>query len=399
MAFNFSNLFQKTPITISEEIGSLAIMKSYNSGISLDEAYKIPAFKMAMDIITNTIANLEIKNYQHLNNEVIPVDHELHYLFNFKPNPFDTAFYMKKQLVENLLLYGIAYVYKSDQDLYVLDTKHMSLEKYTDEAEVVVGEVIYKYSKYSTKVIPEDKLIIIKIAESGILENGEVILRATLNGLNLISSTLYNGTSPAGVLKTDSKLTKDVAERLRESWKEIYTGAKNSGKTVILESGMEYQPISNSLADMQMVEQNSSLISEIARLFNLPESMISTNGNKYDSLEQNNIQFLQLCLQPILSAIENSFDKEYLDGNQSFFRFDTAELIRVSEKEKIEIVEKLLNNGLISFSEAREKLDLPMKGNMDYFVHSLGHVLRDTETDNIINLNTLLNEKEEKLNE
>lgn len=38
-----------------------------------------------------------------------------------------------------------------------------------------------------------------------------------------------------------------------------------------------------------------------------------------------------------------------------------------------------------------------MKGNMDYFVHSLGHVLRDAETDNIINLNTLLNEKEEKL--
>lgn len=39
MAFNFNNLFQKTPIPISEEIGSLAIMKSYNSGISLDEAY------------------------------------------------------------------------------------------------------------------------------------------------------------------------------------------------------------------------------------------------------------------------------------------------------------------------------------------------------------------------
>ena len=43
---------------------------------------------------------------------------------------------------------------------------------------------------------------------------------------------------------------------------------------------------------------------EICRLLNVPESLVSAEANKYGSIEQNNIHFLQYSLSPVFSAIE-----------------------------------------------------------------------------------------------
>ena len=93
--------------------------------------------------------------------------------------------------------------------------------------------------------------------------------------------------------------------------------------------------------------------SEIARLFNVPESMINSNLNKYNSNAAENLHFLQYTLSPIISAFESALDKS---------------LLLESEKKKMVTISVLM---LQRFSEERQKnklkpLDKLLKRNIKY---------------------------------
>ena len=124
-------------------------------------------------------------------------------------------------------------------------------------------------------------------------------------------------------------------------------------------------------------------IAEIARLFNVPESMLNADANKYASNEQNNLHFLQYTLSPIISSIEMALDKSLLLESEKeeeyYFRFDTTEILRTTEKERIEAAAEGLQRGFYSLNETRTKFDMP-KLEDDYFMWSLGHVLFNPKT-------------------
>ncbi len=73
--------------------------------------------------------------------------------------------------------------------------------------------------------------------------------------------------------------------------KNFTVALKNSANTVILEEGMEYQPLSMNPNEIQMTESRRDVNSEICKLFGVPESMVSAKANKYGTLAQNNMHF------------------------------------------------------------------------------------------------------------
>src|SRR5699024_3369389 len=135
--------------------------------------------------------------------------------------------------------------------------------------------------------------------------------------------------------------------------------------------------------ELDLTNVRKHTVSEIARIFNVPESMINSSLNKYSSNEQNNIYFLQYCLAPIITSIESAFNKSLLletEKNEGyFFRFDVSELLRTTEKEKIETVVKAMEKGLLSINEARAKIDMP-NIKEDYFTWNLGSIFYDPES-------------------
>jgi hypothetical protein len=92
---------------------------------------------------------------------------------------------------------------------------------------------------------------------------------------------------------------------------------------------------------------------------------------------------LKHCLSPIIGSIENSADKSLLLEKEKeegyFFRFDTSELLRATEKERIEAAELGLRSGLFRINEARGKLDLPGIDD-NVFMWNLASVLYNPET-------------------
>lgn len=196
------------------------------------------------------------------------------------------------------------------------------------------------------------------------------------------TNSLYeNGALPLGILKTSGRMNEDQITKLRTAWKKLYSGVRNAAKTVVLQEGIDYQPLSMNPNDIQMNETNKQTVQEICKLFNVPESLVnSTVGKQYVSIEQNNLHFLKTTLAPIISALETSINKSLLLESEKdagyFFRFDTSELLRTTEKDRVETVVSAINGGVYSRNEGRNKLDLPSVDN-DVFIEMPGATTTD----------------------
>lgn len=385
---------------------SVLISSSRSYSVTEEQAMSIPAVKSCVELITSSIAQLPIYLYEeNSNGEVNKINDPRISLLNDKANQFDTGYKTKKLIVKDLLLYGKAYLYKASQnELHYLPANKIREEKFTSDG-ITIGKIDFVYSSpVKTVTLSSDQLIVFDLGNEGILVDGSDVLEQALNELEYSKNILKNGALPVGILKASSRLTQTAIDRLRQAWENIYSSASKAGKTVILEEGLEYEPISMNPNDLQLNETSKTTLSSICRLFNLPEAMINANANKYSSLEMQNIQFLQYTIAPIINVVESSLNDELLNDFEKrsgfYFRFDTSEILRTTEKEKVDVVTTLVDKGLISFNEARAKLDMPKVEN-DYFKLNLGSVLRDPKTGSltIVNLGQELKKGVEQSNE
>ncbi|WP_139384678.1 phage portal protein, partial [Salmonella enterica] len=132
-------------------------------------------------------------------------------------------------------------------------------------------------NKTGTYEFTPDELIILTrdsedgVTSSGILQNNSKLLRLALDEIEYSNGILKNGALPIGVLKATSRLSQKAIDNLRSSWENLYSGPKKAGKTIILEEGLDYNPISMKPSEMDLTNSKKNTVSEIARVFNIPE--------------------------------------------------------------------------------------------------------------------------------
>lgn len=380
--------------------GALMSLFGTDTPVSEEEAMKIPSVVACTELITGSIAQLPI--YLYKENEKGEVERIMEdrrvFLLNHEPNNILNGYNYKKRIVKDYLFYGVSYtktekVRNNVLELHPLDMKNVQVTKYLVngykyDADIKLTLYMQNHEGKQLLFKPHELVSVLKDSEDGItskgvLATGSEILQLALNESEYTSNILRNGALPIGVIKTAGKLSEQAVKRLRAGWESLYAGSKNSGKTVILEEGLDYNPISLKPNDLQLVDGRQVTVAEICRLFNVPESMINANANKYASNEQNNLHFLQYTLLPIITAIEAALDKTLLLESEKedgyYFRFDTTEILRTTEKERIEAAANGLKNGFFSLNETRGKFDKPALED-DFFMWSLGHVLFNPKT-------------------
>lgn len=384
--------------------GAIFSMFSTSTAVSKEAALRIPSVTACSELISGSIAQLPIYLYKKNDKgevEMVQGDRRV-FLLNKEPNSLQNGYNFKKKIAQDYLFYGVSYtkmekVRNNILELYTLDMDNVQVTKYLKDGykwDADIKLLFYTSDKtqQQQKFKPYELISVLRdsqdgITGSGILETGADTLQLALNEIDYTGNVLKNGALPIGVIQTMNKLSETAIKRLRAGWESLYGGSKNSGKTVILEEGLEYKPISLKPNEMQLVDGKKITIAEIARLFNVPESMVNANANKYASNEQNNLYFLQYTLAPVITAIESALNKSMLledeKGQGYFFQFDVSEILRTTEKEKFEAATQGLKNGFVSLNETRKKLNLPHLGD-DYFMWSLGSVLYNPATEEII---------------
>ncbi|OSY02632.1 phage portal protein [Bacillus mycoides] len=405
---SFLGLFEKRDMT-AETVQAL----TQSAPATEESVMTIPTVTSCMDTIVGSMAQMPVHLYIETENgsmEKVHDDYRIK-LLNDQSAPNMNAINTRKLMVKDYMLHGEVFidiekekevidnitVYGDIEKLVHLPAKNVNVQAYHDGKDLVSadftlttleGNNIFFNKKQTTKLNEEDLLRILKnplntYQGAGVLERGEKILSQALDEMKYTSNIYKNGAMPTGVLKSTARLTQDSINRLRDAWANLYGGVRNSAKTVILEEGMEYQKISLNPDEIQMHQTKKETNSEICKLFGVPESMISTAANKYGSIEQNQLHFLKTTLATIITDFENAYNQYLLTEEEKedgyCFRFDTSELIRTTEKEKIEAVGLGLEKGLLTINEARYKLDLPPIKN-DVFMWGLQHALYNPET-------------------
>lgn len=131
-----------------------------------------------------------------------------------------------------------------------------------------------------------------------------------------------NGARPSGIFKYAKMLGPDAASRLRESFNSIHAGGPNSGKTLVLEDGMDFEALQFSSVDLQFIELRRFVIQEIARAFKVPGTLIGDlERATWRNVEELMRQFVQTCLMPWAEIWQSALERVLLtqDERRDYF--------------------------------------------------------------------------------
>lgn len=353
--------------------------------ITEEKVMAIPTAKACLELITNTVASMPVYLYKENEDGTLEKvkDSRVRKL-NHEANDFLNGYNLKKHVAKDFLLHGASYVSvvnagKNVLELNPLQTKSVVVNKKVANGYRTVGAEIQvahteeghtnQFNKKLTKFKPYELMITIGethdgLTSKGLLTNGQEVFKQALSEMEYTRNLYERGALPLGLLKTDNRLTEPQANSLRTAWKNLYGGVKNAAKTVVLQEGMDYQALSMKPDEMQMDETRQSTNSELCKIFNVPEGLIRANSGKvYQSIEQNNLHFLKHTLSPIIVAMESAMSRALLLESEKedgyFFRFDTSELVRATEKERVDTVVAAVSGGIFTVNEGRAKFDLP----------------------------------------
>ncbi len=179
------------------------------------------------------------------------------------------------------------------------------------------------------------------------------------------SSTFFaNNSRPSGVLIAPGHIAKDKAKELQDRWNSAYNG-ENRGKTALISDGMQYQQISMSAADAQLIEQLRLSAEIVCSAFKMPPFLIGFGaipaGLKVSDLNE---LYYSSCLQTVIEAIENLLTAESDAGILDLsIEFDLDALIRMDPRTQMEVLQIGTGAGLVKPNEGRAKLGLgPVEG-------------------------------------
>ena len=361
---------RKKEVPKTEERGIFADSLFYcpNTSYSSNYAMRIAAFHRAVNLISNSCAILPILLYQKDGEGKHLVNNDLAWIINNEPNTIQTRFTFFKQIMQDVLMYGNGYGLIIREGTRVKEVRYISPADVTIIYNKAYNEVKYDINGYGVRQSYE-VLHFMNESDDGI--QGKSILKSAIWTLELSADSdrtarnfFKNGMGLSGILKFKNLLNDKQRNEARTAWTQSMSGG--DGGVAILGNDADFQTISLDPKNSQLLESRQWNVAEIARFFDLNPCLLGTDSN-YNQIEAAMIGFLQDCLQPKLTMIEQELSRKLLLRSERmsghYFAFDTQDLLRCTKKDLAEYMTKLVTNGLATPNELREKLDLqPVEG-------------------------------------
>jgi HK97 family phage portal protein len=354
--------------------------------VTENSAMKYSAVYACVRAIAETIATMPFRVYEYQDGYSSPAnDHPVNYLISTEPNPQTGKIDFLETLLATALLWGNGYarIYRN-QLMRPISYHYMHPADVKPFIDKKTGELYYAVrvdGKTTPDILNDTDLIHIKaLSLNGIEGISPIRAHAETIGLGM-SATKFganfftNGANMSGVLQTDGKLSDPVVRRLGEQWEAKYSGVQSSSKTAILEEGLKYQRIGIPPNEAQFIETRSFQVEDIARIYRVPQNKVGKiDKASYNSLEQQNIEFVQDSLRPWIKKVEEEFDRKsfrFDERSKYFTRIDFNSLLRGDTRTRVEAQWKWLQMGVLNPNEIRAMEGLsPRKDaqGSDYYV-------------------------------
>jgi HK97 family phage portal protein len=109
---------------------------------------------------------------------------------------------------------------------------------------------------------------------------------------------IYKGADGQGAMASDQY------ERLLEEMTENYQGARNAGRPMLLEGGLDWKPMAFSPSDMEFQKTKEAAAREIALAFGVPPMLLGIPGDAtYANYQEANRAFYRLTVLPLAGKV------------------------------------------------------------------------------------------------
>lgn len=336
--------------------------------VSPENALTVSTVCACVRLLSESTASLPLHVYRRTetSKERAP-DHGNYSLLHDTPNDYQTRYVWLSQAMSNVLLHGNSYAAIERNDageplaLWPLAPAAMSVKS-------AGGRIAYEYWNGGEKTtFPFENILHLKGPTlDGI--TGLSIIRLARQGIGLemaqsmYGASLYkNKARPGMVIKYPGIVSPDKKREIRDFYAETFSGALNSGKTVVLEGGMELQSVGFSAEDSQYLQSRQFSVQEICRWFRVPPHLVGDPTRlAYASSETEMNAFLTHSLRPWLVNIESEINLKLFPRRTRFFaEFDTNAIARGDLAARYEAYSKGLAAGFLTVADVRSAENLP----------------------------------------
>ena len=367
------------PLSSPDVLGLFNVAPSA-SGVPVDAmtVLRTPAAQQGVRLIADAVATLDVDMFQDGpggREEVEGRDHPAARLL-CRPNPWTGESEFKRQLIQDMLVWGnglalVVRVRGEPRELHRVDPRACSIN-----IDLLTGELTYTVTMQSgsSRVFGHADMIHLRnLSIDGSRGLGLTSLGSEAIGLAAVMERLAarlfgRGARPAGVLSYDKALSADMLARLRASFDNIFGGAENAGRTLVLENGIKFSAAQLASTDAQFLENRKFQIAEIARLLNVAPVLLGdlehATMNNATALAQ---QFLDRTITPILEQFEDALERALLteaERDAGFeIEFDTTNFTRADIDKRFAAYKSGIESGVLLLNEAREQEGYaPVKG-------------------------------------
>ena len=334
----------------------------YNGiGIDRNFALQVASVARCRNLIAGVIASIDLALYKKSTGEKLGSP-----LWLEQPDIRQPRSLTISATVDSLIFYGVAYWRVTS--LYADDGRPSGFEW------VANNRVTYTTNQYGTEIqdyfvdgnlVPMGgigSLVTFQSLLPGVLQTASTTIRAAydIQKASAVSAATPMATT---VLKNNgADLPESQIQGILAGWK----AARQNRSTAYLTSTLSVENIGFSPKDMMYNEASQYLSTEIARAMNVPAYYISADMNNsmtYQNIIDGRKEFVAYSLQPYISAIEDRLSMNDITNasNQVRFAVDDS-FLRVDAKDRLDIIEKLLNLNLIDVNEARSMEQLTPLG-------------------------------------
>jgi HK97 family phage portal protein len=329
--------------------------------VSREDALSVPALMRCRNLLAGTIGAIPMELYKKSTNEELGSPAWLEQPSYSQPRSVTIAY-----TVESLLLYSQAFW--KVVEIYSEDGRPSRFEWIANNrvtATLDSTNTFVKSYAIDGMTLPMDglgSLVTFQSLLPGILTTGIQTIRAAID-VQKAAAVSASQPMPTGIIRNNGA---DLDPKEVSGLLAAFKSARNNRSTAYLTSTLEYVPVQFSPKDMMYGEAIQNLATEIARLCNVPAIYVSADQNSsytYNNVQDERKQFLQLSLQPFISAIEDRLSMDDITARGNVVKFDIDKnFLRTDPMQELAVIEKLLSLNLITQEQAMEMTDLTPNG-------------------------------------
>jgi HK97 family phage portal protein len=188
-----------------------------------------------------------------------------------------------------------------------------------------------------------------------------------------------NGANSSGGFSIPGELGEEAFNRLKKTLAENYTGLKNTGKPMLLEGGLTFQPWTIKPVDAQLIENKRFQKEDIASIYRVPMHMIQDLSHAtFSNIENLSLQFVVYTMLPHFKRWEENINAQLLPLSERkagyYLEFKVDSLLRGDMKSRSEAYAAGRTGGWLSVNDIRKLENMAPIPNGDIYMMPLNFV-------------------------